>query len=166
MRVGSRSSCQLATGVQVPETSSADEELSAEVQSGGQLSAGELSAEDAKLVTLARGARGRIGAAEGAALRDETGRTYSAANVALPSLILSALQLAVAQAAAAGARGCECAVVVSTRPDVSAAELAAVSDLAALDGDSSDGPKVPVIACAPNGTITARLTAGPMTGSP
>ena len=39
----------------------------------------ELDAEDAKLLTLARGARGRVGAAVGAALRDETGRTYSGA---------------------------------------------------------------------------------------
>ena len=50
-----------------------------------------LSDEDAKLVTLARGARGRVGAARGAAVRDETGRTYSAADVSLPSLQVSAL---------------------------------------------------------------------------
>ena len=36
-------------------------------------------AEDAKLVTLARSARARLGAAEGAAVRDEMGRTYVAA---------------------------------------------------------------------------------------
>ena len=34
----------------------------------------DLSAEDAKLVTLARGARGRIGVTQGAAVRDEMGR--------------------------------------------------------------------------------------------
>ena len=33
-----------------------------------------LDAEDAKLVTLARGARARAGAAEGAAVRDDDGR--------------------------------------------------------------------------------------------
>ena len=37
--------------------------------------------EDAKLVTLARSARGRTGAAEGAAVRDTDGRTYLAATV-------------------------------------------------------------------------------------
>ena len=55
-------------------------------------------AEDAKLVTLARAARARIGAIEGAAVRDQDGRTYAAATVDLPSLRLSALQLAVASA--------------------------------------------------------------------
>ena len=37
---------------------------------------GTLSAEDAKLVTLARGARARVGAIEGASVRDQDGRTY------------------------------------------------------------------------------------------
>ncbi len=45
----------------------------------------ELTAEDAKLVTLARSARARVGAAEGAAVRDQDGRTYAAATVALPT---------------------------------------------------------------------------------
>ena len=72
----------------------------------------QLDAEDAKLVTLARGARGRIAATEGAALRDETGRTYASAAVDLPSLQLSAVQAAVAQAVAAGARGVEAIAVV------------------------------------------------------
>lgn len=89
----------------------------------------ELSAEDAKLVTLARGARGRVGAAEGAAVRDETGRTYSGASVALPSLALTALRLAVAQAAASGARGLEAAVVVRRSADVDPGDLDAVRDL-------------------------------------
>jgi hypothetical protein len=89
----------------------------------------ELSAEDAKLATLARGARGRIGAAEGAAVRDETGRTYSGATVALGSLALSALELAVAQAAASGARGLEAAVVVRSVSKPSASDLAAVRSL-------------------------------------
>ena len=56
-----------------------------------------LDAEDAKLVTLARAARARVGAVEGAAVRDGDGRTYAAATVALPSLHLTALQLAVAR---------------------------------------------------------------------
>src|SRR6478736_4487255 len=58
-----------------------------------------LDAEDAKLVTLARGARGRAAAVEGAAVRDEDGRTYAAATVELPSLRLTALQAAVVGAA-------------------------------------------------------------------
>ena len=45
---------------------------------------GDLDAEDAKLVTLAKGARGRVSASEGAAVRDETGRTYASASVGLP----------------------------------------------------------------------------------
>ena len=96
---------------------------------GGQVSTDQLSAEDAKLVTLARGARGRVGAPEGAAVRDETGRTYSGATVALPSLSVSALRLAVAQAAASGARGLEAAVVVRRTPEPDAADLDAVRDL-------------------------------------
>ena len=39
--------------------------------------------DDRKLVTLARAARARTGAAEGAALRDADGRTYAAATVDL-----------------------------------------------------------------------------------
>ena len=52
----------------------------------------DLSAEDAKLVTLARATRARVGTAEGAAVRDTDGRTYAAATVDLPSLQLSAVQ--------------------------------------------------------------------------
>lgn len=89
----------------------------------------DLSAEDAKLVTLARGARGRVGASEGSAVRDETGRTYSGATVALDGLALSALQLAVAQAAASGARGLEAAVVVRRDEAVDDADLTAVRAL-------------------------------------
>ncbi len=53
---------------------------------GRPLMPDELDAEDAKLVTLARAARARIGAAEGAAVRDGDGRTYAGATVALPSI--------------------------------------------------------------------------------
>ena len=45
-------------------------------------------------------------------MRDETGRTYTAATVALPSLRLSALHLAVAMAVSSGAR-LEAAALVS-----------------------------------------------------
>ena len=48
-----------------------------------------LDAEDAKIVTLARSARARTGAAHGAAVRDLDGRTYAACTVALPSLSLT-----------------------------------------------------------------------------
>ena len=40
----------------------------------------ELDAEDSKLVVLARGAMGRSGGSEGAAVRDLDGRTYAAAS--------------------------------------------------------------------------------------
>ena len=73
-----------------------------------------LDPENSKLLTLARGARGRIGAAQGAAVRDEIGRTYSAATIDNGTLSISALDLAVAQALSAGARGAEAAVVVGT----------------------------------------------------
>lgn len=85
--------------------------------------------DEVKLVTLARGARGRVSAAEGAAVCDETGRTYASASVSLMSLHLSALQAAVAQAAAAGARGIEAAVLVVDHGSVDAEGLAAVRDL-------------------------------------
>ena len=63
---------------------------------------GGLDPEDQKIVTLARSTRARTSAPEGAAVRDDTGRTYTAASVALPSLRLSALRLAVAMAASSG----------------------------------------------------------------
>ena len=114
-----------------------------------------LSAEDAKLITLARGARGRVGSARGAAVRDETGRTYAAADVTLPSLALTALQLAVAQAVAAGARGAEAAVIVGAAgADVGGddAGRAALADLG--------GPDVPVHLCGPDGSLLATVTSG------
>ena len=90
----------------------------------------ELDPEDAKIITLARSARARTGAAEGAAVRDETGRTYAAATVALPSLRLSALQVAVAMAVSSGATGLEAAAVV-TAEEPDAAGLAAVREAGA-----------------------------------
>ncbi|MDM4720285.1 cytidine deaminase [Micromonospora sp. WMMA1363] len=104
----------------------------------------ELSAEDAKLVVLARGARGRTGAVEGAAVRDQDGRTYAAASVALPSLALTALQLAVASAAAAGASRLEAAVVVTEASTLDGAGHAAVRDLAA---------DAPIHLAAPDGSV-------------
>ncbi len=112
--------------------------------------AGALSAEDSKLATLARGARGRVGAAEGAAVRDETGRTYSGATVALPSLPLSALRLAVAQAAASGARGLEAAVVVRADAALDSVDVDAVRDLG--------GAGVPVIVVGTDSLVLSVVT--------
>ena len=103
----------------------------------------ELSAEDAKLVTLARSARARTGAAQGAAVRDVDGRTYVASSVALPSLALSALQVAVAMAVSSGAAGLEAAVVLG-EPATDEPGERAVRDLA---------PTAPILRAAPNGTL-------------
>lgn len=89
--------------------------------------AGDLNEEDAKLVTLARSARARTSAPEGAAVRDDIGRTYVACTVALPSLRLSALQAAVAAAVASGAAKLEAAAVVGdagAEPDLGDAAAA------------------------------------------
>jgi hypothetical protein len=105
-----------------------------------------LSAEDAKLLTLARSSRARTGAPEGAAVRDTDGRTYVAATVALPSLQLSALQAAVAAAVASGVSALEAAAVVSEAASVEEAGLAAVRDLT---------PTAPVHLAAPDGALRA-----------
>ncbi len=88
----------------------------------------DLHPEDAKLVTLARSARGRTGAPEGAAVRDTDGRTYLAATVGLPSLRLSALQ----------------AAVVSEADAVDDDGVAAVRDL---------GPSASVLLAGPDGSL-------------
>jgi hypothetical protein len=84
--------------------------------------------EDEKLVALARSARARTSAAEGAAVRDEIGRTYVAATVALPGLSLTALEAAVAAAASSGAGRLEAAVVVTSESDVDRSVLAGLGD--------------------------------------
>ncbi|WP_231951829.1 cytidine deaminase [Nocardia terpenica] len=71
-----------------------------------------LDAEDNKLLVLARGALGRTGGPEGAAVRDTDGRTYAAGAVTLQNLALTALQAAVAAAISSGAEGFEAAVVL------------------------------------------------------
>jgi len=86
-------------------------------------------AEDEKLVTLARAARARNGAAEGAAVRDDLGRTYSAATVALSSLSLSALQVAVAAAVSSGVQRLEAAAVVTEAEQPTADDRAVVEEL-------------------------------------
>lgn len=88
----------------------------------------ELSAEDAKLVTLARATRARVNASEGAAVRDADGRTYAAATVDLPSLQVSALQVCVAMALSSGSRGLEAAVVLTQADAIGDADVAAVRE--------------------------------------
>ena len=88
-----------------------------------------LDPEDAKILTLARATKARNGAPAGAAVRDTNGRTYAGATVDLPSLRLSALQVAVALAVASGAEGLEAAAVVTDASALSAEEVAAVGDL-------------------------------------
>jgi hypothetical protein len=116
-------------------------------ESDQAMSGGELAPDDAKLVTLARGARGRVSAAEGAAVRDETGRTYASASVSLLSLHLSGLQAAVAQAAASGARGIEAAVLVVDHGSADAEGVSAVRDLG--------GVGVPVHIVNASGAVTS-----------
>jgi len=109
----------------------------------------ELSAEDQKLVTLARAARARAGAVEGAAVRDGDGRTYAGASVALPSLTLTALQYAVASAAAAGATVLEAAGVVTEGSTVDSVGQAAFRDLA---------PDAPIHLAAPDGSLLGTVS--------
>ncbi|MHB1613928.1 MAG: cytidine/deoxycytidylate deaminase family protein [Actinomycetes bacterium] len=104
-----------------------------------------LSAEDLKIIALARSARARSGAPEGAAVRDETGRTYVASTVALPTLAISALRLAVAQAVASGAGGLEAAALVGDPPDLDARDARAVVELG--------GGAVEVFGAAPDGVL-------------
>ncbi len=99
----------------------------------------DLSPDDQKLVVLARAAQARIKSAAGAAVRDNTGRTYAGAEVTLPSLSLSAVEVAVAQAAAAGAERLEAVAVVgdSDKGKAAAADLGCRTLIRA---DSSGNP--------------------------
>ncbi|MCH0565416.1 MULTISPECIES: cytidine deaminase [unclassified Streptomyces] len=111
-----------------------------------------LDPEDRKIVTLARSARARNGVPEGAAVRDDTGRTYVAGTVALDSLRLSALRTAVAMAVASGAQSLEAAAVVTEAESVPADDLAAVADLG--------GTATPVLVAGPDGQVRQTRTAG------
>ncbi|MFI2432083.1 cytidine deaminase [Streptomyces sp. NPDC018693] len=111
-----------------------------------------LDPEDRKIVTLARSARARNGVPEGAAVRDDTGRTYVAGSVDLPSLRLSALRTAVAMAVASGAKSLEAAAVVGEEAEVAAEDRAAVADLG--------GPDTPVLLAGPDGTVKLTVPAG------
>jgi hypothetical protein len=111
-----------------------------------------LDPEDRKIVTLARSARARNGVPEGAAVRDDTGRTYVAGTVELASLKLSALQTAVAMAVASGAKSLEAAAVVTDAESASGEDLAAVRDLG--------GPQTPVLVAGVDGTVRSTVSAG------
>ncbi|MFM9369609.1 cytidine deaminase [Streptomyces sp. Da 82-17] len=111
-----------------------------------------LDPEDRKIVTLARSARARNGVPEGAAVRDETGRTYVAGSVDLDSLKLSALRTAVAMAVASGAKSLEAAAVVSEAQAVSDEDRAAVRDLG--------GAGTPVLLAGLDGEVVATVSAG------
>lgn len=105
--------------------------------------------QDAKLVTLARSARARTGAFEGAGVRDVDGRSYTGATVDLPTLRLSAVQVAVAAAVASGARGLEAVVVLGGSAAVGEADVSVVRDLG--------GAGVPVHLATPEGSIVASV---------
>lgn len=108
-----------------------------------------LDPDDQKLVSLARSARARIGSRRAGAVRDNTGRSYVGADVELPSLRITGLDLAVAQAVAAGATGLEAAVVVADDP---AAVLA-------IDAVTDVGPRgVPVYVTDRSGTVVRAVT--------
>lgn len=103
-----------------------------------------LDPEDAKLVTLARSARARTKAHQGAAVRDTDGRTYVAATVDLPSMSLTALQVAVAMAVSSGALGLEAAVILGDNPDdaLGASALREVAPNASIFRATSDGSPI------------------------
>lgn len=108
----------------------------------------ELTDEDTKLVTLAKASRARTRASQGAAVRDLDGRTYTAATIALESLQVPALDLAVAMAISSGSRGLEAAAVVSDG-DVPIA-LAAAREFG--------GTGIDVVVADPAGTIDDVVT--------
>jgi hypothetical protein len=111
----------------------------------------DITSEDRKIITLARSARARRqGVPEGAAVRDDTGRTYAASTVALEALPLSALQTAVAMAVASGATALEAAAVVTEAASLPDADLAAVRELG--------GPATPVLLAGPDGRLRATIS--------
>jgi cytidine deaminase len=97
------------------------------------------------LVTLARGARSRIGAADGAAVLDEMGRSYTGCTVTLPTLSLSAVHLAVANAVASGSRGLDVVVIVSAHDSLDPLDLDTIRDFA--------GPGVPITVVDDRGSV-------------
>ncbi|MDH6138771.1 MULTISPECIES: cytidine deaminase [Kitasatospora] len=111
----------------------------------------ELDPEDQKIITLARSIRARNAVAEGAAVRDETGRTYVAGAVVLPSLTLTAVQTAVAMAKASGATGLEAAAVVTEAGEPNPVDLAVVRDLG--------GSGTPLLLAGLDGALRSRVEA-------
>ncbi len=108
--------------------------------------------EDEKLAVLAKGARSRVQSQVGAALRDETGRTYASAEVSIGSLNLSAVEMVVAQAVASGSTGIESVVISSqTKIAISDSDVDLIRVLA--------GTGVPVYAISEAVTpVDSRLT--------
>ena len=100
-----------------------------EPSDGDRPQAEPLPAEDEKLVTLARSARARSAAPEGAAVRDDMGRTYVASTVRLQSLQLSAVQAVVAAAVSSGSEDLEAAAVVGDRPAIDQADRVLLGEL-------------------------------------
>ena len=82
--------------------------------------------EDVKLVTLATNTLARSGATQAAALRDTTGRTYVAINVASPSLNLDAFEAVLTVALASGITGIESVVATGVQPS----NIKAIKDFA------------------------------------
>lgn len=107
-----------------------------------------LDATQQKLFALARSARARVEAPAGAAVVDETGRTYNGAAVELPRLSLSALQVAAVLAASAGARQLHGAVVVG--------------GISASDGElfaALGAPGAELLHCGPDQSVLSRVRA-------
>jgi hypothetical protein len=88
--------------------------------------------EDTKIITLARSALARTGAAQGACVRDTDGRTYAGGAVALPHLTLSAVAVVIAMAVSSSAPGLE-AVAVAGATGPTEDDLAIVADLPGRD---------------------------------
>lgn len=96
--------------------------------------------EDQKLLTLAKTTAVRVSATQGAAVRDETGRTYAAASVELDSITLDALELALGMALSSGATAIEAAITFGSEP-IARARLAIreISPSALLASVDQDG---------------------------
>ena len=92
--------------------------------------------------------RARIGAAEGAAVRDTDGRTYAAATVELASCGSPRCRRPWPRRCPAGAAGLEAAAVVTAAGSIDPASLSAVRDLA---------PAAPVLLADPAGTVRETL---------
>lgn len=96
--------------------------------------------EDQKLFTLASAAMQRNKVLQSAALRDGTGRTHVGNSIALATLKLDALQVALAMALSSGAEVIEAAVVVGERPnEISLANVREISKNSMVWHVTADG---------------------------